>query len=142
MAFCKLFLIYRQTLYYYLLVTFIFSHLLPLFNSHNQELCPHLFVWSYQLSHNNLRTVIHIWLEVACYEMLHNASDPGNSLVCPCDLTEHRAMKAYWGSGNITPRILELDTRWRWVVSFTPRSLYPQGKSPWATIIMVIKLLG
>jgi hypothetical protein len=31
-------------------------------------------------------------------------------------------MKAYWGSGG---------TRWRWVVSFTPRSLYPQGKSPW-----------
>jgi hypothetical protein len=28
-------------------------------------------------------------------------------------LTEHHAMKAYWGSGSITPRILDLDTRWR-----------------------------
>jgi len=40
-------------------------------------------------------------------------------------------MKAYWGSGGITPRILELGTRWKWVVRFTLRPLYPQGKSPW-----------
>jgi hypothetical protein len=33
-------------------------------------------------------------------------------------------------SGGIDPRILDLGTRWRWVVSFTPRSLYLQGKSP------------
>jgi hypothetical protein len=39
-------------------------------------------------------------------------------------------MKAYRGSGGIDPRIFDLDTRWRWVVSFTPRLLYPQGKSP------------
>jgi hypothetical protein len=26
--------------------------------------------------------------------------------------------------------ILDLGTRWRWVVSFTPRPLYPGGKSP------------
>jgi hypothetical protein len=38
-------------------------------------------------------------------------------------------MKTYWGSEGIAPRILDLDTRWRWVVSFTPHSLYPQGKS-------------
>jgi hypothetical protein len=38
-------------------------------------------------------------------------------------------MKAYWGSGDIAPRILDLGTRWRRVVSFTHRSLYPQGKS-------------
>jgi len=29
-------------------------------------------------------------------------------------------MKAYWGSGDINPRILDLGTRWRWVVSFMP----------------------
>jgi hypothetical protein len=33
-------------------------------------------------------------------------------------------MKAYWS-------ILDLGTRWRWVVIFTPRPLYPQGKSSW-----------
>jgi hypothetical protein len=34
-------------------------------------------------------------------------------------------------SGGIAPRILDLGTKWRWVVSFTPRPLYPHGKSPW-----------
>jgi hypothetical protein len=40
-------------------------------------------------------------------------------------------MKTYWGSDGIAPRILYLGTRWRWVVSFKPRPLYPQGKRPW-----------
>jgi hypothetical protein len=46
-------------------------------------------------------------------------------------LTNHHAMKTYWGSGGIYPHILDLGARCRWVVSFTPRPLYPQGKSPW-----------
>jgi hypothetical protein len=33
------------------------------------------------------------------------------------------------GSGVIAALILDLGTRWRLVVIFTP--LYPQGKSPW-----------
>jgi hypothetical protein len=36
-------------------------------------------------------------------------------------------MKAYWGSGDIATCIIDLGTRWRWVVRFTPRQLYPQG---------------
>jgi hypothetical protein len=40
-------------------------------------------------------------------------------------------MRAYWRSGDIVPCILELGNRWRWVVSFTPQPLYPQGMSPW-----------
>jgi hypothetical protein len=35
------------------------------------------------------------------------------------------------GSGGKALRILDLDTRWKWVVSFTPRSFYPQGNSSW-----------
>jgi hypothetical protein len=27
-------------------------------------------------------------------------------------LTKHHAMKTYWGSGSVTPRILNLSTRW------------------------------
>jgi hypothetical protein len=46
-------------------------------------------------------------------------------------LTKHHAMKTYCGSGGIAPRILDLGTRWRWVVIFIPRPLYPQGNSPW-----------
>jgi hypothetical protein len=38
-------------------------------------------------------------------------------------------MKTYWGSGGIALRILDLGTRWSWVVSFTLRPPYPQGKS-------------
>jgi len=37
-------------------------------------------------------------------------------------------MKTYWGSGGTAPRILNLDSTWRWVVSFAPRPLYTQGK--------------
>jgi hypothetical protein len=46
-------------------------------------------------------------------------------------LTKHHAMKTYWASGGIAPRFLDLGTRWRWVVSFTLRPLYRQGKSLW-----------
>jgi hypothetical protein len=35
------------------------------------------------------------------------------------------------GSGGIAPCILDLYSGGRWVVSFTPRPLYPQGKSSW-----------
>jgi len=28
-------------------------------------------------------------------------------------LTEHHAIKAYWGSGVVAPLILDLDTRWK-----------------------------
>jgi len=34
-------------------------------------------------------------------------------------------MKAYWGM-EVAPCILNFSTRWRWVVSFTTRPLYPQ----------------
>jgi hypothetical protein len=44
-------------------------------------------------------------------------------------LTKHHAMKMYWVRGGTAPRILDLGARWRWMVSFTPRPLYSQGKS-------------
>jgi hypothetical protein len=34
------------------------------------------------------------------------------------------------GSGRIKPRIVDLGTSWRWVVSFTSQPLYPLWKSP------------
>jgi len=39
-------------------------------------------------------------------------------------------MKMYWGGGTV-PGILDLGTRWRGAVSFTPWPLYPHGKTPW-----------
>jgi len=35
-------------------------------------------------------------------------------------MTKHHAMKTYWGGVGIEPHILNIGTRWRWVVSFTP----------------------
>jgi hypothetical protein len=35
-----------------------------------------------------------------------------------------------WVSGGIVPRIPNLHTRWWWVVSLTPRPLYPRRKNP------------
>jgi hypothetical protein len=45
-------------------------------------------------------------------------------------LTKHHNMKTYWRSGGIASHSLRLGTRCRWVVSFTTRPLYPQGKIP------------
>jgi hypothetical protein len=65
-------------------------------------------------------------------------------------LTKHHDMKTYgrikvklslcfnWaplhegvlGSGVIAQRIPDLRARWRWVVSFTPRPLYPRERAP------------
>jgi hypothetical protein len=37
----------------------------------------------------------------------------GQCKVVPVLLTEHQAMKVYWGSGDIIPRLLDLGIRWR-----------------------------
>jgi len=39
-------------------------------------------------------------------------------------------VKTYGGVEILEPHILNLGTRWRWVVSFTPWPLYSLGKSP------------
>jgi hypothetical protein len=44
-------------------------------------------------------------------------------------LNKNHTMESCRGNGCIAPCILYLGTRWRWVVSFTPRPLYPKGKS-------------
>jgi len=43
-------------------------------------------------------------------------------------------MKAYWGSGGMAPRILNLGSTWSWAVGFRHRSLYLRGKSPQCTL--------
>jgi hypothetical protein len=37
----------------------------------------------------------------------------GKKVKLPLCLTKRHAMKTYWGSGSIAPRILDLGTRWR-----------------------------
>jgi hypothetical protein len=38
----------------------------------------------------------------------------------PKVLSEHRAIKTYWGRGGTAPRVLSLGTGWRWMDNFTP----------------------
>jgi len=45
-------------------------------------------------------------------------------------LIKHHAMQTCWGSGGIAPCILDLSSRWRWMVKFTPQQLYSQEKKP------------
>jgi hypothetical protein len=40
------------------------------------------------------------------------------------------AVKAYRGSGGVAPPILNLGTRWRWVVNSTPRPLCLRERTP------------
>jgi hypothetical protein len=49
---------------------------------------------------------------------------------CPWCLTKYHAMKTYCRSGGIAPRVLNLRAKWRWVVSFTLRSLYLWKRAP------------
>jgi hypothetical protein len=46
-----------------------------------------------------------------------------------CFITEHHAVKSYCGSRGKASIILDLGARWRWVVSFTPRPLYPRERA-------------
>jgi len=48
-------------------------------------------------------------------------------------LTKRRAIKTYWRSTGIAPRIINLGSRWRLVVSFTPQPLYLTERSPVTT---------
>jgi hypothetical protein len=46
-------------------------------------------------------------------------------------LAKHHAMKMYWGVEVKLNAFLTSALDGGWVVSYTPRPLYPQGKSPW-----------
>jgi hypothetical protein len=45
-------------------------------------------------------------------------------------LNKHHSVKAYLGSESTAPRILDLGTRWRCLVSFTPCRLTPRKRAP------------
>jgi hypothetical protein len=45
-------------------------------------------------------------------------------------LNEAPRLEIVWGSGDIASHNLNVATGWKWLVSFTPRPLHPQGKSP------------
>jgi hypothetical protein len=67
------------------------------------------------MGHKEIINYVHKYVT---YFLTHNrnlkAMSQGKGRVVPIiPLTEHHAMKAYWVSENIAPRILDLGTRWR-----------------------------
>jgi len=50
-------------------------------------------------------------------------------------------MKAYWGVEVWLHSYFDLGTIWRQVVSFTPWTLYPQGKSLWYPLDRMLVLV-
>jgi hypothetical protein len=62
-------------------------------------------------------------------------SCPEEGIKCKVNLSlcliKHHANIDILGSGGIAPLVLNLDTKWMWVVSFTARQIHPRGKNPW-----------
>jgi hypothetical protein len=58
-----------------------------------------------------------------CRSSYHNFNDKVTHKIVP--VPNHHVMAIY-GRVEMKSRILNLGTRWRWVVSFTPQPLYPQ----------------
>jgi hypothetical protein len=57
-----------------------------------------------------VETIVMTEVEVLPRNMLEGK---GEGKVVPVLLTEHQAMKAYWGSGFIAPRVIDLSTKSR-----------------------------
>jgi hypothetical protein len=77
-----------------------------------------------------------------CCRCRANSTGPSPSETNSCSATQEipqhhksktnwavRRHQDVWGSECMDPYILDLDTSWMRVVSFTPRPLYPRGKS-------------
>jgi hypothetical protein len=80
----------------------------------------HLFLWEQS-------NMVIFRLTEQNYMMLNHTiySDKRlNSSLCLIN----QIMKMHCGSVGIAPRILNLSTRWRWVVSFTSQPLYSRGQ--------------
>ena len=78
----------------------------------------HRYLWL-QSRYTNINT------SVARILVLLQFHDEGQSNVIPVLGT-----KAQMASGGAAPVILNLSTRWKWMVSFTPWPFDPEGKSP------------
>jgi hypothetical protein len=64
------------------------------------------------------------------FSSLHGTSDLLGKVKVKGKVFPVHAMRVYRGSRGIAPTILNLGTRWRWVVNFTPRPLYSWERTP------------
>jgi hypothetical protein len=56
---------------------------------------------------------ISIFFYISSRPLRYSIKGKGRGKICPYASTEHHAMKAYWGSGSIVPRIIDFGSRWR-----------------------------
>jgi len=83
-------------------------------------------IFQHETHHHQLHTSLthiftaHVWSHISIIKVKLS--------LC---LTKHYAIKTYWGSRGIAPHILNLGTRWRWMVSFLPQVLQPWEKNTW-----------
>jgi hypothetical protein len=85
------------------------------------QFVPYIKLFIYVIKANRLTLLEEI---IAVYS--ENNNIPINSALCWQDLFNVKA----WGSGRIDPCFLDLGTIWRWLVSFTSRSIYPWESVP------------
>jgi hypothetical protein len=78
---------------------------------------------------SNSRTPIFQPVALSLYRLNYHGS---KLFLCFFNWAPHH--EGVLGSECTAPRILQLGTRWKWVVSFTPRPLYLPGKEPLASI--------
>jgi len=105
------------------------SLLLPLFDSYRSRGPRPLEPSSHQSTWHHTRTSTkkslwrrEHWLYVACRYLTKGK------------FVSVQTIKAYTGSGGTIPFILNLGTRWRWVVNITLRPLYLQDRTPVPTV--------
>jgi hypothetical protein len=99
-----------------------------------------LLVSSKPMSSHPARPVFCMILK--CNSPLYFTSAYNFSIRCPHilitfrnDTPEYQNIRNSWWCieqlNVYSSSFFELGTRWRWMVSFTPQPLYPQGNSPW-----------
>jgi hypothetical protein len=88
------------------------------------------------------------FLSYACTRCMSRAKTTGK-IVAKVKIVPVHVMKAYRGSRSIAPLILNLGTRWWWVVSITPWTIYnregtpvPNGIRCWVGLRAGLDVLG
>jgi hypothetical protein len=96
-------------------------------NGYSYGLCQGTIAFYSLIWENSQGIVYFMWMWIWVFQSNNNCKGKSSR---PYALTEHHAIKAYWGNGSIAPLIL-----WpRQLVSFTPSPLYPQVERPWYSL--------
>jgi hypothetical protein len=99
--------------------------------SHTQYIV-HSYDWivNFELQNSQLAYSLKLWLKYYDTFLIGRfTNDLSVKVKLSLCLNKHHAMKTYWGVEVWLLTLFHLGTRWKWVVSFTPLPLYPQGNN-------------